>query len=120
MSHRGGSLERVENTLPAFRYSAYKLKVDLLEMDIYMTKDGQCVIFHDADLGRLCGLSGKKISDYKFEDLPPLKIPEKLKDVREVLEDPESTRIPLLEELLREFPQYPMQIDVKDGTEEMV
>ncbi|KAJ3417449.1 hypothetical protein HDV05_003313 [Chytridiales sp. JEL 0842] len=120
MSHRGGSLERVENTLPAFRFSANVLKVDLLELDVYMTKDGHPVVFHDSDLGRLCGIPDKKISQYNYKDLPPLLIPEKLKDVTEVIEDPESRRIPLLKELLDEFPKYPMQIDVKEGSEEMV
>ena len=46
-SHRGGPLEGFEeNTLPAFRNSA-RLGVDLLELDVQMTRDGQVVVFHD-------------------------------------------------------------------------
>lgn len=46
-SHRGGPLEGFEeNTLPAFRNSA-RLGVDLLELDVQMTHDGQVVVFHD-------------------------------------------------------------------------
>ncbi|KAJ3002287.1 UNVERIFIED_CONTAM: Lysophospholipase D gdpd1, partial [Siphonaria sp. JEL0065] len=117
MSHRGGSLESVENTLAGFRKSAV-LKVDLLEMDIYMTKDGQCVVFHDSDLGRLCGLPGKKIRDFEYRDLPPLVIPRGREKELNTLCD--SHNIPLFEDVLKEFPDYPMQVDVKEGSEEMV
>jgi glycerophosphoryl diester phosphodiesterase len=55
MSHRGGSLEYVENTLPAFIYSSKVLKVEMLELDVHMTKDKQITIFHDTYLGRMCG-----------------------------------------------------------------
>ncbi|KAI8826153.1 PLC-like phosphodiesterase [Fimicolochytrium jonesii] len=120
MSHRGGSRQRVENTMPAFRYSAKELKVDLLELDCYLTKDKKAVIFHDRDLKRLCGLEGKAIGDYNYDELPPLLIPSDLTGDKKVTGDPDSTRIPLLTELLGEFPQYPMQIDVKKGPEELV
>ncbi|KAJ3115620.1 Lysophospholipase D gdpd1 [Phlyctochytrium bullatum] len=105
MSHRGGSLEFVENTLPGFRYSANVLKVDLLELDVYMTKDKQVVVFHDSNLERLCGLPNKRIGDYEYSSLPPLLIPPYLKGKKEVVDDPDSTRIPRLEELFVEFPQ---------------
>ncbi|TPX58192.1 hypothetical protein PhCBS80983_g03311 [Powellomyces hirtus] len=120
MSHRGGSLEHVENTLPGFRYSAKVLRVDLLELDVYETKDGEVVIFHDMDMGRLCGLPGKKIKDFDYDDLPKLLIPAHLQDDMEVANDPASTKISLLTELFDEFPQYPMQIDVKRGSKELI
>ncbi|KAJ1562329.1 Lysophospholipase D gdpd1 [Cladochytrium tenue] len=104
MSHRGGSLERVENTLPAFRRSARELRVDLLEMDVRLTRDGRVVVCHDDDLGRLCGVPGKTVADFAYADLPPLKIPDALRDDPSVVGDPESVRIPLLEEVLVEFP----------------
>ena len=51
-SHRGGPLEGFEeNTLPAFRNSA-RLGVDLLELDVQMTRDGQVVVFHDRCVGQ--------------------------------------------------------------------
>ncbi|KAL2920134.1 Lysophospholipase D gdpd1 [Polyrhizophydium stewartii] len=122
MSHRGGSLEHVENTMPGFRFSANELKDDLLELDVQLTKDGQVVIFHDNDMARMCGAAfkGKHIGDFNFDELPPLQIPDKVKHLPDVVSDPESTRIPLLRALLSEFPQYPMQIDVKNGSEELV
>ncbi|KAJ3179437.1 Lysophospholipase D gdpd1 [Gaertneriomyces sp. JEL0708] len=120
MAHRGGSLEWVENTMPAFRYSAKTLKVDLLELDCYETKDGKVVIFHDQDLERLCGVKGKTIADYNYEELPPLLIRPELQNKPEVVKDPDSKKIPLLEDLLDEFPTYPMQIDIKRGASSLV
>ncbi|KAJ3057666.1 hypothetical protein HDU99_007199, partial [Rhizoclosmatium hyalinum] len=73
-------------------------------MDIYMTKDGQCVVFHDSDLGRLCGLPGKKISDFEYKELPRLVVPDALKHLEQELNaDVDARRIPLFEEVLKEF-----------------
>ncbi|KAJ3281792.1 Lysophospholipase D gdpd1 [Borealophlyctis nickersoniae] len=113
-SHRGGSLERVENTLPAFRYSANMGEDIVLEMDCHLTKDGKAVVFHDQDLVRLCGVQGT-IEDYNYDDLPPLLIRPELSDNPDITSDPDSTRIPLLTTVLDAFPNHTMQIDVKHG-----
>ena len=117
MSHRGGGKEYIENTFPAFRNSA-RINVDIMEMDLQLTKDRKIVIFHDNDLKRLCGVNAK-ISDFNYEDLPKLLVPDHLKGVVDV-DDEDTTKIPLFEKLLDEYPQYPMQIDVKRGPEELV
>src|SRR5260370_34231542 len=44
--HRGARARRPENTLPAFRY-AIEQGVDVLELDVAVTKDGVAVISHD-------------------------------------------------------------------------
>ena len=54
LAHRGDSKRFPENTMPAFE-SALKMKVDVIETDIHITKDGVVVIWHDDDLTRLCG-----------------------------------------------------------------
>lgn len=54
LAHRGDSKRFPENTLPAFR-SALEMKVDVIETDVHITKDGIVVIWHDDDLSRLCG-----------------------------------------------------------------
>ncbi|KAJ3019448.1 UNVERIFIED_CONTAM: Lysophospholipase D gdpd1 [Siphonaria sp. JEL0065] len=136
MSHRGGSLEQIENTLAAFRHSA-SLGVDMLEMDIHSTKDGHIVIFHDHTLERVCGTKDKSVDDYNLSELPQLLIPERLKHMEgQLLRDLDSRRIPLLEEVLREHPmcvsfwfiqlrtdygfRIPMSIDVKTASEETI
>ena len=44
--HRGARARRPENTLPAFRY-ALEQGVDVLELDVAVTKDGVAVVSHD-------------------------------------------------------------------------
>src|ERR1700716_3870901 len=44
--HRGARARRPENTLPAFQY-ALDQGVDVLELDVAVTKDGVAVISHD-------------------------------------------------------------------------
>ena len=120
MAHRGGSLEFVENTLPAFRHAA-SLEADILEMDCQLTKDGQVVVFHDNYIDRMCGTGEKKtIGDFNYKELPPIQIPAHLKDKREVVDNPDSYKIPLFEQVLMEFPDCAMQVDVKHGPEELV
>src|SRR5712672_1859634 len=44
--HRGARARRPENTLPAFRY-AIEQGVDVLELDVAVTKDNVAVVSHD-------------------------------------------------------------------------
>lgn len=57
IAHRGASAEQPENTLAAFR-RALALKVDGIELDVHVTRDGVAVVFHDDDLRRLTGERG--------------------------------------------------------------
>ena len=47
--HRGARAMRPENTLPAFEY-AIKAGVDVLELDMAVTKDNVIVVSHDQRL----------------------------------------------------------------------
>ena len=53
-AHRGGSAEGTENTLYAFKH-AVSVGMNLMELDVHMTRDGLPVVAHDSDLGRMCG-----------------------------------------------------------------
>ena len=53
-AHRGGSAERAENTLGAFAHAAEK-GINLMELDVHLSQDGEVVINHDVELGRICG-----------------------------------------------------------------
>jgi len=67
-AHRGGAGERAENTLAAFKH-AYNQGINFMELDLDISKDGKVVIFHDDDLGRLCGeqYKGIKCSAFNWE-----------------------------------------------------
>ena len=51
IAHRGDSAHRPENTLASFA-SALELGVELVELDIQLTKDGHVVVIHDPTLDR--------------------------------------------------------------------
>jgi len=52
IAHRGGSYENPENSLTAFKHSI-SVGVDMLELDVHITKDNIVVITHDQNLYRL-------------------------------------------------------------------
>lgn len=56
--HRGASGEMPENTLPAFQ-RALAQGADVIETDVHLSRDGQVVIAHDADLARTTGRPGQ-------------------------------------------------------------
>lgn len=58
IAHRGFSGRYPENTLAAIR-AAIRLGVDMVEIDVHQTADGQLIVFHDFALDRLCGVTGR-------------------------------------------------------------
>ncbi len=54
LGHRGASDARLENTLPAFTH-AIERGADGVELDVQLSRDGEVIVFHDADLARLAG-----------------------------------------------------------------
>jgi glycerophosphoryl diester phosphodiesterase len=60
-AHRGGALERVENSPTAFRHAA-GLAVEQVEFDIHPTADGGIVVIHDATLDRTTGATGPVVA----------------------------------------------------------
>jgi glycerophosphoryl diester phosphodiesterase len=57
IAHQGGDGLRPSNTLAAFEH-AVALGVDVLEMDVHLTRDGALVVMHDATVDRTTNGSG--------------------------------------------------------------
>lgn len=72
IAHRGASVERPENTLPAFR-RALALEVDGIELDVRVTRDGVPVVYHDATLRRMTGRPGR-LAALTWAELSPLRV----------------------------------------------
>jgi glycerophosphoryl diester phosphodiesterase len=54
VGHRGASAHAPENTLRAFEL-AIEGGLDLVELDVYLSRDGAIVVIHDEDLRRTAG-----------------------------------------------------------------
>ena len=49
IAHRGGAMNRPENTMPAFRH-AVDLGVEIVEFDMVMTADDRIAVYHDGTI----------------------------------------------------------------------
>jgi len=58
IAHRGFSSRYPENTFASVR-AALELGVDLVEIDVQETCDGELIVFHDYRLRRICGVRGR-------------------------------------------------------------
>lgn len=96
-SHRGGPMESpgcIENSMEAFHHSM-QLGVDLLELDVRMTKDKHLIVHHDVDI-----MGKGKVREMCYHELPPLRYSP-------------LTRVPLLSQILAASSRFPLQVDIK-------
>uniref|UniRef100_A0A3B3VX37 Glycerophosphodiester phosphodiesterase domain containing 3a n=1 Tax=Poecilia latipinna TaxID=48699 RepID=A0A3B3VX37_9TELE len=115
ISHRGGSGEKIENTMEAFT-NAIENGSQMLEMDCHLTKDGHVVVSHDENLKRQTGVD-KDISSLNLEDLPPYK--ERL-EVTFNAGHGTDRKIALLEDVFRKFPKIPVSIEIKEDNPQLM
>lgn len=99
MAHRGFSPDGAENSMAAFR-AAVALGYRYLETDVHTTVDGTLLLFHDETLDRLTDGAGR-ISELPAETVARARIAG-------------AEPIPLLAELVTEFPEVRINLDVKD------
>jgi glycerophosphoryl diester phosphodiesterase len=110
--HRGAAGVAPENTLPSFALAA-ALGAGYLELDVHATADGAVVVLHDADVDRttegygpLAALTWAQAAaldaGYRFTV-----------DGRTFPYRGQGVRVPLLAEVLREFPRHRLNIEIK-------
>lgn len=103
-AHRGwhvGDLAGRENTLAAFR-RAVEAGYRYLETDVHLTADGELVVFHDRQLDRVTDRTGL-IANLTWAQVRQARVGD-------------TEPIPLLSELLAEFPDVRLNIDAKSDT----
>ena len=57
-AHRGGGDNNPENTMLAFREAVNTMGVQIIESDLYLTKDGYLVYNHDSYIDRTSNVNG--------------------------------------------------------------
>jgi glycerophosphoryl diester phosphodiesterase len=117
IAHQGGDGLFPSNTLYAFQEAA-KLGVDVLELDIHASKDGYLVVIHDDTVDRTTNGTGK-VNNLTLAELKELDAgyhwsPERKGETFPYRD--EGITIPTLEEVFQEFPDYRINIEIKQET----
>lgn len=113
ISHRGGSGERIENTIEAFTH-AVEVGTEMLELDCHLTKDGHVMVSHDENLLRQTG-HDISISSLNLEDLPPYKETLEVTFKTDHFSTGSDRKLALLEDVFRKFPHTAVNIEVKEN-----
>jgi glycerophosphoryl diester phosphodiesterase len=138
MAHAGGENEAPANTMYAFK-RAIALGSDMIELDVQSTVDDQLVVIHDATVNQTTNGAGL-VRDLTFDQvraldaayhfvpgrsalpgLPPDSYP--LRGIRTHDRKPPAGykaadfAIPALREVLKEFPDVPINIEIKGTTD---
>lgn len=133
-AHRGGVTDFPENTLYAYAEAA-KAGADVLEMDVYQTKDNELVVLHDLDVDRTTNGTGNVVdltlaelraldAAYWFvtDEGTPRGQPDSAYSFRGIATgdvpppegySPEDFQIPTLEEALARFPDNLINLELK-------
>ncbi|MCB9206397.1 MAG: glycerophosphodiester phosphodiesterase [Ignavibacteriales bacterium] len=111
IAHRGGAKLAPENTLAAFK-NAIDIGVDMIEIDVILSKDNKVIVIHDDSIDRTTNGSGKvkemTLSKIKSFDAGSW-FDEKYKD----------EKIPTLDEVIKLLNgQVKLLIEIKGGNEE--
>ncbi len=136
MAHQGGEFEAPSSTIYAFRTALEERGADSLEFDVNVTADDRLVVMHDYYTDRITPLEAQvrdltlaqiqaldaawwfspgtgQFNHSKPDDQYPLR------GVRTGLKDPpagygpDDFRIPVVEDVLAEFPGVPLNIEIK-------
>lgn len=137
MAHQGGEIEAPSDTLYALK-TAVEKGSDMLELDVHLAQDGQIVVIHDETVDRTTNGAGSvenlTVAQIKQLDAAHFFVP----DVGTAAGRPEADytlrgiatgmvtpptgydandfTIPTLEEVLKAFPDLPINIELKPTT----
>jgi glycerophosphoryl diester phosphodiesterase len=117
IAHQGGDGLFPSNTLYAFEKAA-ELGVDVLELDVHASKDGELVVIHDDTVDRTTNGTGN-VSDLTLAELKDLDAGYDWSPERKGENFPyrdKGITIPTLEKVFTAFPDYRINIEIKQET----
>jgi glycerophosphoryl diester phosphodiesterase len=127
IGHRGFKADKCpENTQLAFQ-EASKVPTDVIELDLWYTKDRRLVVFHDGTLDRICGVEGRHVRDFDYGDLPKIKLSDQEAAYLASLPagaieaaTAAATTIPLFSDVLAQNTRVGMIVEFKENSDEMI
>ena len=120
IAHRGGMALYPENTLEAFHFSVDNHNVEMLEMDLQITKDDKVIVLHDNSIDRTTNGTGNVI-DLSYEEILEFDAGYNFKDEEgECSFRDQGVAIPLFEEVLKQLPNTYLNIELKGNNPQLV
>lgn len=138
IAHQGGEVEHPSNTMYAFKESMRK-GADVIELDVHATKDQEIVVIHDSSVNRTTGGTGRvdalTLAEIRLLDAAYWFVPDvgtinchcgytdsqySWRGVGSGQVSPpvgysaEDFKIPTLREVFDEFPEVPINIEIKN------
>lgn len=116
IGHRGAAGLAPENTLPSFREAVDRWGVDMIELDVRATADGECVVIHDATVDRTTDGSGP-VAEKTLSELRKLDAGYRFRD--EEGRHPfrgQGIGVPTLDDVLTALPDTAFTVEIKIGT----
>jgi len=130
--HRGGVLEAPESTVMAFRHALEVARVDVLELDVQLTRDGRFVVWHGPDFNnvRIEGIEDRpskrernKIYDFDWAELdgrawvadPAVKRLEANQIDLSGVPKEDDRQLLLFDAFLNTFPIPPLNVEIKES-----
>lgn len=115
IAHRGGEGQWPGETMFAFK-EAMSLKVDVLEMDVYLTRDGHLILMHDNDIKSVTSHNGPGSDEVHKFTLAELKRLNAAKKWAQYRDDPNpDLKVTSLEEVFGAFRGMRMNIEMKNA-----
>ena len=112
IAHQGSSLDLPPNTLEAFQL-ALDQGADIIELDIWRSKDGTWVVIHDRNLSRITGVN-KDFTKLTFEEIQLLDAGYNFSDSSgNYLYRNKGYKIPSLEQVFKQFNNEKINIEIK-------
>jgi len=107
MGHRGGNRDLPENSLENFKKGIESGHLDIIYLDVNLTKDLEVVVFHDSNLYNQTG-KDVLLRDVNYKDLPPL------------IFNSHTYKIPRLDDIFTAFPSTPISINIESDNPKIV
>lgn len=115
LAHQGGQIEWPSNTMLAFS-EAHKTGSDVLDCDLHMTADKVLVILHDTTVDRTTNGQGV-VAEMTWAEVAKLDAAYRFtRDGKTFPLRGKGIRIPRLDEVLKTFPDWRIQMEVKEAS----